>query len=153
MLPTHPSKDLISSVVGSSPKDEKNKRFHCLSQASVTEPIAFQLIPQSPARSLYNREIPLKRNLAYHSPGQELSIASLGSGNRILTSPEDPCAWFLPVLQPHWARSVPIHTSPHAVLGMYGFPIHHHIMCADIFAGRACPPYPVPRLLTFISHF
>lgn len=81
------------------------------------------------AHSLYSREIPSNHNLAHHSPGQELSIASHSSTNRILTNPQDPCAWLLPIMQPYQAHSVSSHTSPQAALGMRGLPICHCVCC------------------------
>lgn len=91
MLPAQPYKDLISLVLGRSPKDEKSKRFHCLIQASVisgpdpgksplTSPAKPTLTP--PAHSLYDRKIHLK--MQSHSItslikySQSLSQSTLG---------------------------------------------------------------------------
>lgn len=151
MLPTHPSKALISSVVGRSTKDEKSNRFHCLMRASVTsnqdwgnrllthpaEPTLILQLVLSTTESL-----PRQHSLAHHSPGQEFSILSL-----VALRPESspihkanvsaPSCWswlctglFLP--------SGFSHASPLAVLPMCGSP-DNLCMCWHLRWGLPVP--------------
>lgn len=162
MLPTHPSKDLISSVVGRSTKDEKSKRFHCPIRASVTsnqdwgnrlltdpaEPtLVLQLVLSTTER------LPRQHSLAHHSPGQEFSTLSLVALRPDSSSIHEAnvSGSFLLIMALHrtlsalWAQS---HQPAGGPSNVWLPPQPLHVLASLL--GSFCPL--VPPLLTFSSH-